>query len=144
MVDLPYRGSAPAFADLLAGHAQFMAESIPQVTQYVRQGKVRALGVTSRQRNAALPDVPTLIEQGIPVEAGGSVWLVAPAGLPAPIADRLNVEVNAILAEPDVRRRLAEIGYETVGGSREQASRRIVDEIGKWTRLMRAMGYRPE
>jgi tripartite-type tricarboxylate transporter receptor subunit TctC len=65
MVHLPYRGSAPAFSDVLAGHAQFMAESIPQVTQYVKQGKVRALAVTSRERSPALPDVPTLIESGL-------------------------------------------------------------------------------
>ena len=88
--------------------------------------------------------LPTLGEQGIAVEAGGSVWLVAPAGLPAPVADRLNAEVNKVLAEPEVRRRLAEIGYEAVGGTREQASGRIADDIAKWTRLVRAIGYRPE
>jgi len=144
VVQVPYRGSAPLLVALMAEDVQTAFEYHPTIRPHVEAGTFRILGVASARRFRPLPDVPTLIEQGIPVEAGGSVWLVAPAGLPAPIADRLNVEVNAILAEPDVRRRLAEIGYATVGGSREQASGRIVDEIGKWTRLMRAMGYRPE
>ena len=89
MVHIPYRGSAPAFTDLMAGQVQFMAESIPQAANYHKQGKVRALAVTSRERNPALPDVPTMAEAGIPNFVVTS-WCAfgMPAGVPAPIVAR--------------------------------------------------------
>ena len=83
MVHIPYRGSAPAFTDLMAGQVQFMAESIPQAAAYHKQGKVRALAVTSRERNPALPDIPTLAEQGLAgYESVGWIGIVAPAKTP--------------------------------------------------------------
>ncbi len=144
VLHVPYRGSAPLLTALMAAEVQTAFEYHPTIRPHVEAGTFRILGVASASRFRPLPDVPTLGEQGIAVEAGGSVWLVAPAGLPAPVADRLNAEVNKVLAEPEVRRRLAEIGYEAVGGTREQASGRIADDIAKWTRLVRAIGYRPE
>jgi tripartite-type tricarboxylate transporter receptor subunit TctC len=91
MVHIPYRGSAPAFIDLMAGQVQFMAESIPQAAQYHKQGKVRALAVTSRERNPALPDIPTVMETGIAnFEVVGFYGFLAPAGTPKDVVNKLS------------------------------------------------------
>jgi tripartite-type tricarboxylate transporter receptor subunit TctC len=106
LVHIPYRGSAPAFTDLMAGHAQFMAESIPQASQYAKQGKVRALAVTSKGRNQALPDVPSLVELGLKdLEIVGFYGFLAPAGTPKAIVDRLSVAFKAALENPETRSR---------------------------------------
>ena len=144
VVHVPYRGSAPLLAALLAGEVQSAVEYYPTMRAHVDTGTIRVLGVASPKRSRLLPDVPTLAEQGFPVEAGGVIMLVAPAGLPAPIADRLNVEMNAVLAMPEVRRRMAEIGYEVVGGSRTEAERRVVSEIERWKRLVQDIRYQPD
>src|SRR4051812_47652099 len=111
MVHIPYRGSAPAFTDLMAGQVQFMAESIPQAANYHKQGKVRALAVTSRERNPALPDTPTVIESGIKgFEVVGFYGFLAPAGLPADVKARLSDAFGQVLANPDVRSRMVTQG----------------------------------
>lgn len=143
-VHVPYRGSAPLLLALLAGEVQAAFEFYPTIRHHVEAGTLRILGVASATRFRLLPDVPTLGEQGINVEAGGLTMLVAPAGLTAPVADLLNTEFNKALAEPEVRRRLADIGYETVGGTRELAASRIAEGIAKWSRLARDIGYRPQ
>ena len=101
IVHIPYKGSAPAFTDLLAGQVQMMAESIPQASQYVKQGKLRALAVTSRERSNALPDVPTLIEAGVKgFDVVGFYGVLAPAATPKPVMDKLAAAFKATLETP--------------------------------------------
>jgi len=107
MVHIPYRGSAPAFTDLMGGQVQFMAESIPQAANYHKQGKVRALAVTSAARNPALPEVPTVIEAGIKgFEVVGFYGFLAPAGTPKEVIARLSDAFRQVLTSPEVRERM--------------------------------------
>jgi tripartite-type tricarboxylate transporter receptor subunit TctC len=144
VVHVPYRGSAPLLIALLAGEVESAFEYFPTLRPHVEKGTFRLLGIASDSRFPLLPDVPTLAEQGFPISAGGPLMLVAPAGLPAAIADRLNAEVNKVLALPEVRERLAEIGYAVIGGTREQAAKRVSADLAKWTTLVRDIGYTPE
>jgi tripartite-type tricarboxylate transporter receptor subunit TctC len=111
MVHIPYRGSAPAFTDLMAGQVQFMAESIPQAAQYHKQGKVRALAVTSRERNPALPDIPTVMETGIKnFEVVGFYGFLAPAGTPKDVVNKLSDAFKAVMNQADIRQRMVAQG----------------------------------
>jgi len=111
IVHIPYRGSAPAFTDLLGGQVQVMAESIPQASQYVKQGKLRALAVTGRERNAALPDTPTFAEAGIKgLEVVGFYGVLAPAGTPKDVVARLSDAFRQTLETPDIRTRMVQQG----------------------------------
>ena len=111
MTHIPYKGTAPAFTDLLAGQVQFMAESIPQVSQYVKAGKVRALAMTGRERNAAIPDVPTMAEAGIRnFEVVGFYGVLAPANLPKDVLAKLVDAFQKTLAAEDVRSKMVAQG----------------------------------
>ena len=111
MTHIPYKGTAPAFTDLVAGQVQFMAESIPQVAQYVKAGKVRALAMTGKERNAAIPDVPTMAEIGIRnFEVVGFYGVLAPANLPKEVTAKLSNAFKAVLTSDDVRSRMTTQG----------------------------------
>ncbi len=111
IVHIPYRGSAPAFTDLLGGQVQVMAESIPQASQYVKQGKLRALAVTGRERNAALPDVPTFAEAGIKgLDVVGFYGVLAPAATPKDVVAKLSDALRQTLETPDIRARMVQQG----------------------------------
>ena len=111
MLHVPYKGSAPAFTDLMGGQVQFMAESIPQAAAYHKQGKVRALAVTSKERNPALPDVPTAIESGLKgFEVVGFYGFLAPAGTPKPVVNRLSQAFEKVMNNPEVRERMVSQG----------------------------------
>lgn len=141
MVHIPYRGSAPAFSDLLAGHAQFMAESIPQVTQYVRQGKVRVLGVTSRQRNPALPDTPTLIEAGLKdFEVVGFYGFLAPIGTPRDVVQKLSQAFAQVLETPQVRSRMVQQGADPAYLDSDTFTRFLKGELERWDKVVKASG----
>ena len=141
MVHLPYRGSAPAFSDVLAGHAQFMAESIPQVTQYVKQGKVRALAVTSRERSPALPDVPTLIESGLSqFDVVGFYGVLAPGGTPPEVLARLSQAFQQTLETPDIRSRMLAQGADPAFLSHETFGSFLRAELPRWQTAVKASG----
>ena len=111
LVHVPYKGSAPAFTDLLGGQVQFMAESIPQVTQYLKAGKVRAIAMTGKERNAAIADVPTMAESGVKnFEVVGFYGVLAPAKLPADVLAKLNEAFRTALANDDIRSRMTQQG----------------------------------
>jgi tripartite-type tricarboxylate transporter receptor subunit TctC len=111
IVHIPYRDSAPTITDLLAGQVQMMVESIPQASQYVKQGKQRALAVTGRERNAALPEVPTFAEAGIKgLEVVGFYGVLAPAGTPKDVVARLSDAFRQVLEAPDIRSRMVAQG----------------------------------
>ena len=141
VLHVPSRGSAPLLAARLAGEVQAAFDFPPTIKSHVNAGTFRVLGIASPTRSRLFPDVPTLAEQGYPISAGGYIVLAAPAGLPSPIADRLNAEVNKVLALPEVRQRILDIGYEPAGGTREQAASWIRSDLEKWLRLTNEIGY---
>ena len=141
MVHIPYRGSAPAFTDLMAGQVQFMAESIPQAANYHKQGKVRALAVTSRERNPALPDVPTVIESGLAgFEVVGFYGFLAPANLPKDVAATLSDAFRQVLANPEVRNRMVAQGADPAFLGSEDFGRFLAAEMPRWEQAVRASG----
>lgn len=141
---VPYRGGAPAVADLIGGQVQVYFDGISGSLAYVRSGKLRALGVTTAQRADVLPDVPSIAEFVPGYEAGGWYGIGVPRKLPATIVDRLNREINASLADPKLRKRLADLGYATVGGSSAEFADMIKREIGKWARVLKFAGIKPD
>ncbi len=141
MVHIPYRGSAPAFTDLMAGQVQFMAESIPQAAQYHRQGKVRALAVTSRERNPALPEVPTAIESGLRnFEVVGFYGFLAPAGTPRDVVNRLSEAFRAVLTQPDTRSRMVAQGADPAFLGADEFARYLQTEMPRWAEVVKASG----
>ena len=141
MVHIPYRGSAPAFTDLMGGQVQFMAESIPQAAGYHKQGKVRALAVTSRERNPALPDVPTVMESGIKnFEVVGFYGFLAPAGTPKDVVAKLSDAFKQVLAMPDVRNRMTAQGADPAFLGSEEFAQFLNTEMPRWANAVKASG----
>ena len=137
LLHVPYKGSAPAMADLLGGQVQLMFENIATAQQQIKSGKVRALGVTGRARNASLPDVPTIAESGVPGYAAEPWYTVsAPKGVPLEVMNRLNAEINTLLRAPDLAQRWEALGVTPLGGSLADAARRNALESERWTRVI--------
>ena len=133
---VPYRGSAPASAELLAGRLDFMMDPPAPLIEFVRTGKLNALAVSSAKHYFALPDVPTIAESGVP-GFNVTAWqgFIAPAGLPDPILRRLNAEVVRIVKDPATVGRLHTFGNEAVGSSPEDFKKRLIADIAVWTAL---------
>jgi tripartite-type tricarboxylate transporter receptor subunit TctC len=143
LVHIPYRGSAPAFTDLMAGQVQFMAESIPQAANYHKQGKVKALAVTSRERNPALPDVPTVIEAGIKgFEVVGFYGFLAPAGTPKDVVAKLSDAFKQVLAMPDVRNRMITQGADPAFLGSDDFAKFLAAEMPRWADAVKKSGAR--
>jgi tripartite-type tricarboxylate transporter receptor subunit TctC len=144
MVHVPYRGGGPALTDLLAGQVQVFFPPMVVPVGQVRAGKLRALAVTTATRSEALPDIPTVGEFVPGYEA--SVWfgLGAPNGTPAEIIDTLNKEINAALADPKIKARMAESGGNALAGSPADFGKLIADETEKWGKVVRAANIKPE
>ena len=141
LVHIPYRGSAPAFTDLMAGQVQFMAESIPQAANYHKQGKVRALAVTSRERNPALPEVPTVIESGIKgFEVVGFYGFLAPAGTPREAVDKLSDAFKQVLAMPDIRQRMVSQGADPAFLGADDFAKFLGAELPRWADAVKKSG----
>ena len=141
MVHIPYRGSAPAFTDLMGGQVQFMAESIPQAASYHKQGKVRALAVTSKERNPALPDVPTVIESGIKgFEVVGFYGFLAPAGTPKDVVNKLSDAFGQVLQMPDVRNRMVSQGADPAFLGADDFARFLAAEMPRWADVVKKSG----
>jgi tripartite-type tricarboxylate transporter receptor subunit TctC len=137
LTHVPYRGGAPAVTDLLAGQVQVYFDGISGSLENVRAGRLRALAVTSATRAAVLPDVPSLGELVPEYDATGWYGVGAPRGTPAKIVDRLNTEVNAGLADPRLKERLADLGYDTMVSSPADFEKFITRETEKWTKVVR-------
>ena len=136
-----YKGSGPALTDLLGGHVQMYFSSLPPAIGLVKEGKLRALGVTGLKRSASFPDVPTVAEQGLPgFEAVLHYGIVAPAGTPRPIVDKLNVALRAALGDPKVHGHIATEGAEPLPTSPEEYAADIDREETKWSALVRKSG----
>jgi len=145
MKNVPYRGGGPALADVAAGHVKIMFADAAQALELVRDGRVKALGVTTGRRLETMPDVPTLNEAGIAgYEANSWQCVVAPANLPRPIVAKLNVALLDIMAAPEMRSHFLAIGWQPLSSTPEQAADYVRAEIDRWTKLIGAAGVSAE
>jgi tripartite-type tricarboxylate transporter receptor subunit TctC len=145
IVHVPYKGSAPALQDLIGGQISMMFDNLPAALQLINGGQVRALGVTTLKRTASAPEIPTLDESGMKgFDSQGWFALLAPAGTPAPILDRINVEANRIISTPEFRERMTKVGADTVGGSIDEFRARIKSETERWGKVIEAANIQAE
>lgn len=142
---IPYRGSGPMVADLVGGHIPLGFAPVPVTYESTKNGTLRMLGITSVSRSRLLPELPTIAEQDVPgYDAVLRYGLVAPAGTPRSIIDRLNKELNAALARDDVRARFATLGTEIITSTPEEHGADIGREVGKWSALIGTLGIKGE
>lgn len=145
MTHVPYKGSAPAIADVIAGHVQLIFDTTQSALPHVKDGRLRALGVTSAERIPLAPDVPTIAEAGLPgYEATAWNGLVAPKGTPAPVVQRMNADVVKVLALPDVKARFAELGAICPPSTPASFRTYIADQITKWGKVVKESGARAD
>jgi tripartite-type tricarboxylate transporter receptor subunit TctC len=145
MVHVPYRGGAPAIADVLAGHVPMALENITNVLPHIRAGKLRALGVTTKTRAPSLPDLAPLDQSGLPgFEVSAWFGLYAPAATPAAVVRKLNADLNASIATPEIQDHIARQGAVSVGGPPEALGRQQRDEAVKWTAIIKRLGIKPD
>ena len=144
MIHVPYRGEALALTDLLGGQVQVMFGTMPASIEYIRAGKLRPLAVTTASRLEALPDIPTVGEFVAGYEASGWQGLGAPRNTPAEIIDKLNKEINAALADPNMKARLADLGGTALAGSPADFGKLIAEETEKWGKVVKFSGAKPE
>ncbi|MEC4722054.1 tripartite tricarboxylate transporter substrate binding protein [Noviherbaspirillum sp. CPCC 100848] len=145
MQHIPYKGRASAIPDLLGGRVTMMFDNMPSSLPLVREGKLRALGVTSAKRSAAAPEIPTIAEQGLPgFEAVSWFALYTSPGVPKPIVDKLQAEVAKILKSPDASKKLLDIGLDPVGSTAEELAAYQRSEIAKWSKVVKDSGAKAE
>jgi tripartite-type tricarboxylate transporter receptor subunit TctC len=144
MVHVPYRGSAPALTDLMGGQVQVMFDNLISSLELIKAGKLRPLAVTTTARSEALPDIPTVGDFVPGFEASALFGLGAPRTTPAEVVERLNVEINAGLADPRIKARLAELAGVVLTGSPADFGKLIADETEKWGKVVRFSGAKPD
>jgi tripartite-type tricarboxylate transporter receptor subunit TctC len=144
MLHVPYRGTTPAVTDTISGQVQVMFDTVPASIEYIRAGKLRALGVTSATRSAALPDIPPVGEFVPGFEASGWSGVAVPKSTSMEIVDTLNREINAGLANPNIKARLADLGTTPLALSAHDFGKLIADETEKWGKVIRAANIKPE
>jgi tripartite-type tricarboxylate transporter receptor subunit TctC len=141
MTHVPYKGSAPALQDLIAGQVQLMFDNLPPSLPQIKAGKLRALGVTTATRSPVLPDLPTIAESGLPgFESSSWFGLLAPAGTPQPIVAKVNAEVNAWLATPEAKEKIVASGANPAGGTPDDFAKHIAAETAKWQKVVKESG----
>jgi tripartite-type tricarboxylate transporter receptor subunit TctC len=141
IVHVPYRGGAPAISDLIAGHVDLMFESLQTMAPFAHDNKVRALGVSGAARSPAFPELPTIAEAGVPGYLAPT-WtgVIAPAGVPRPIVDRLNAAINKALTSEAFKEKFAKIGDEPGGGTPEDFAATIKADSAKWSDVVQRSG----
>jgi tripartite-type tricarboxylate transporter receptor subunit TctC len=145
VVHIPYKGGGPSMADVIAGHAQIVMPSMIQVLPHLRNGRLKALGVSGTVRSPALPDVPTIAEAGLPGYEAHNWWgLLVPAGTPQPIVERLNGALKAVLASDETRKRMETEGAEPLGMTPPEFGAFISAELVKWVKVARDVGIKAE
>ena len=145
LVHVPYKGTAQALTDVIAGHLHVAIPSITASIPHIKSGKIRAMGVTSTKRSSLLPDVPTIAEGGVPGYQA-VIWngALAPAGTPKPILERLSREVAAAARSPEAANRYAALGAETIGSTPEEFAKFLRSEIEQYARVVKASGMKAE
>ena len=145
ILHVPYRGGGPATIDLIAGQVQMSIGSLIVILPHQRNGKIRIIGTGGSKRAAALPDVPTIAESGVPGYEANNWWgIVAPAGIPDAILRKLNAEANAVMSLPETKKRLAAEGAESLNVTPEQFVKHIAAEIAKWGKVTRDANIKAE
>jgi tripartite-type tricarboxylate transporter receptor subunit TctC len=145
MVHIPYKGTAPAMIDMLAGQVATMAATVLTGLPHIRTGRLRPLGITSAKRNAVVPDIPTVAEGGLPgYESVQWYAVLAPAQTPRNIIAKLHTELVQVLHSPEIKKRFAADAAETVGNTPEEFARHIRSELDKWEKVAREAGIQPE
>ena len=144
MVHVPYRGQTPALTDLLAGQVQVLFNSPPASIEYIKAGRLRALAVTTATRSETLPGIPTVGEFVPGFEASHWFGIGAPRNTPAEIVDKLNKEINAALADPNMKARLADLGGTVLVGSPADFGKLMTDDTGKWSKVIKFADIKPE
>ena len=145
ILHVPYKGSAPAVTDLLAGTVQMMFDNIPSALPHIKSGKLKALATTGAKRDPSLPDLPTIAEAGVPGYESG-VWfgLMVPAGTPKDVINKLNAEAVKGAKSPEFVKRMTDLGYNIIPGSAEAMTDMIKTEINRWTPIVKASGAKAE
>jgi tripartite-type tricarboxylate transporter receptor subunit TctC len=144
MIHVPYRGAAPALTDMIGGQVQVMFDNIPTSIEFIRAGKLRPLAVTSSMRSELLPDIPTVADFVPGYEASAWYGVGAPKTTPPGIIDKLNGVINAILADPSAKARMAAIGASVQSGSPADFGRRIADDTAKWAKVIKFAGIKAD
>jgi tripartite-type tricarboxylate transporter receptor subunit TctC len=145
IVHVPYKGLAPAITDLLGGQVQILFADVGLIAPHLKSGKLKAIAVTGKERSTTLPELPTMIEAGVPGYLAGTWYgILAPAGTPSAIVTRLNVELVKILASPDVKSQFVGQGIEPAGGHPEVFAVLIKDDYAKWAKLIREANIKTE
>jgi tripartite-type tricarboxylate transporter receptor subunit TctC len=144
MQHVPYRGAAPALTDMLGGQVQLIFDNMPSIIQHIRAGSLRALAVTTTTRSSQLPDVPVLADTVPGYEASALFGMGAPKNTPKEIIEKLNREINAVLAEPAIKTRLIELGGEPLIGPPDAFGAMIVAETEKWKKVVEFAGIKVE
>ncbi|MDX3906204.1 MAG: tripartite tricarboxylate transporter substrate binding protein [Pigmentiphaga sp.] len=141
LLHVPYKGSAPALNDLLAGQVNLMFDLQLTAMPHIKDGRVKALAITSDKRSALLPDLPTVAESGVPgYEASAWFGIFGPAGMPGPVVDQLNAELARLLAKPEVKAQLAKLGAEPVPDTPAHFASYVQNEAVKWAKVVRTAG----
>jgi tripartite-type tricarboxylate transporter receptor subunit TctC len=145
ILHVPYKGSAPAVADLIGGQVQIMFDNIPSALPHIRSGKLKAMATTGAKRAPALPDLPTVAEAGVPGYESG-VWfgIVVPTGTPKEVIDKLNADTRKAMALPEFQKRLTDLGYELMGSSPAEMADMIQAELKRWGPVVKASGAKAE
>ncbi len=145
LVQIPYKGAAPAINDLVGGHVKLGFTALPPAAPHIRAGRLRALAVTTLARSASLPDVPTVAESGFPgFSADNMSGVVAPRGTPRSIVDKLNREIVRIVYMPDMKDQLIVQGFDPVGDTPDEFARYLRAEVAKWAKVVKVTGLRAE
>ena len=145
LVHIPYKGAAPATVDLLAGHVQFRFSSVVPAVPHVRTGRLRGLGMSSAKRYTPMPDVPTIAEAGLPGYAVEAFYVVmAPAGTPRAIVEKLNAEITRRFKEPEVSARMAADGAEVIAASVADTAKMLRDDYNRWAKPVKDSGARAD
>lgn len=142
MVHVPYKGTAPALQDLMGGQVSVMMDVPSSMLPHVRSGKIKSLGMASEKRVAVAPELPTLIESGVPVVGGTWVGWLAPAGTPRAVVEKLSSAIGAIVRRQDVRDRFLQLGIEPVGSSSAEFTVFLGNEVAKWAKVIREANVR--
>ena len=137
MTHVPYKGTAPALQDLIGGQINIMLDTPSSMLPHVRAGKIKALGMTSEKRVAVAPEMPTLIESGVQVVGGTWVALLAPAGTPKAIVDKLSRAAGAAMRRPEIKERFTQLGIEPVGSTSAEFTVFLKNEVAKWSKVIK-------
>jgi tripartite-type tricarboxylate transporter receptor subunit TctC len=140
MAHIPYKGAGPALNDLIAGQVQVMFDNLPSSSGFIKDGRIRALAVTTSTREASLPNVPTVAETVPGFEASAWFGVSAPKGTPREIVEKLNVAVNQLLADPKIQKRLSELGGTPIPGTPEDFGKLISNDTQKWEKVVKTSG----